>query len=59
MSAKRKPKPRKKPERSALEKKMSPENYKLLLEIRAIRDSIGPVSRTSTEILRELRGYDD
>jgi len=59
MSAKRKPKPRKKPEMSALEKKMSPENYKLLLEIRAIRDSIGPVSFNSGDLIRELRENDD
>jgi hypothetical protein len=59
MTAKRKIEPRKKSAHAESEKRLSPENLKLLREIRELRKSIGPVSRTSTEILRELRGYDD
>jgi hypothetical protein len=56
MSAKRKPGPRNKVDATGAENKLSPERLALYKRTLQIREKIGPISSSVTDLIREMRG---
>ena len=59
MSAKIKPRPRKRTDLSNLEIKLTPERLALYKRTLEIRDKIGPVSTKVSDLVREMRGEEN